>query len=1063
VILPLTERIDEIVPSELREPVQELEEKSGLKLSCRSRFTDGKSGALVYLVEAERERFVDFLGVLKIETPELASYGAPEAKRHEAARSTAWGRRHIPKLLNFSTYSVSGREHAIMLYEIVGQNRSGYTPLGKITDHHEILRSFRTIGWGLLQGWNAKQEASNGKHPQEILSDWLGDRLSKDTLVDFLRDTCNVDPTCFTFRVGKEVMPNPLQYARSTENWGSSSEIGRQVISPVRGHIHGDLNEANVFVNLTKSNSMEFQLIDFSHYELSGYLFFDNAYLVLAHILRESRTIHPGNCSALFLSLTTHKRASGLTSDLVDYYHLFDSVYSTVESWSEKWRNRSLQPDIIKQFYLANVGAAMNFCFKKGLSPDDRYVCFLYSSFYLRVCLEALGVKWMTGNTVELRAPNALFADSDAASIGSTTVVVERLIGVPQQLAPVGVTIRADKRLWHDLRHRVEAYKRRVVGYYKNRSGSEDSVLLQSFKKSEMYDFLIPRRCHYVDGRAVGGEITETIVKYVRSGLPGPIDLAHPPSKLKPLLIMGEYGIGKSTVCYVTLKKLCEELNDSIIPFLIPMSVLSKNPLNYEQLKDEIFNFMVHEYKELLVNRVVLNNLTKEARLVLILDGLDEMSSDLDDASIGRTLSYVKQLATEHIVVLTTRQTYLQNFINRLSFDYEVLLISDYDPGEIEAFINRKYGSDPIRARRIFTVISEKQIKDLAKKPIFLRVIGERIEEIQKHPVINAATLLQILTDEWIVHDVEKDDKLTDQVKREEKETRRKLSEILAIAVNRKGPIDIKSIKGELESEFGTYQSGRDKLNRYYKDARDSTFLITAGEKFETFKFVHKSIVEYFVARRIVDSIRLGEPSLIFRDCKEARSDEIFEFIRSILENELVKNPNLAQNIYDAISESRRHFPRPNVSSLVRIILMMRKLPLKPDLSKLNLSGLVLAFANLEGANLDGASLLKSRLECVNLSHASLKGANLQDADISYSKLASASFEDAKLIGSNLTGSDLMGANFGYSDLTGASFTNVEIDRSTNFAHAISPPEIRQGKVSREGSNKEFKPVIRDY
>ncbi len=97
------------------------------------------------------------------------------------------------------------------------------------------------------------------------------------------------------------------------------------------------------------------------------------------------------------------------------------------------------------------------------------------------------------------------------------------------------------------------------------------------------------------------------------------------------------------------------------------------------------------------------------------------------------------------------------------------------------------------------------------------------------------------------------------------------------------------------------------------------------------------------------------------------------------------------------------------------------------NLEGANLYGANLRDAKLEGANLEGADLTDAKLTGANLRGANLEGADLTDAKLTGAKLGNANLRDAKLEGANLRGADLTGAKLGNANLTGAKLGSADL------------------------------------
>ena len=87
------------------------------------------------------------------------------------------------------------------------------------------------------------------------------------------------------------------------------------------------------------------------------------------------------------------------------------------------------------------------------------------------------------------------------------------------------------------------------------------------------------------------------------------------------------------------------------------------------------------------------------------------------------------------------------------------------------------------------------------------------------------------------------------------------------------------------------------------------------------------------------------------------------------------------------------------------------------DLSETDLTGVNLAYADLQKANLS-----KSKLTGVQLGQANLAGANLSDADLTGAKL-----NMTNLTGAKLTGAKLTEAHLYYAVIKGADFSKADL------------------------------------
>ena len=125
------------------------------------------------------------------------------------------------------------------------------------------------------------------------------------------------------------------------------------------------------------------------------------------------------------------------------------------------------------------------------------------------------------------------------------------------------------------------------------------------------------------------------------------------------------------------------------------------------------------------------------------------------------------------------------------------------------------------------------------------------------------------------------------------------------------------------------------------------------------------------------------------------------------------------------------------------------------ELSKANLSGVVISGANLIKANVRGAILSDAWLVEANLSEADLWNANLSEAIVLDANLTGANRSRANLTGANLSSANLSKANlseawlveasFNKANPTGANLRRAEVDSSTHLPQAT----VKDCKIDR--------------
>ncbi len=509
------------------------------------------------------------------------------------------------------------------------------------------------------------------------------------------------------------------------------------------------------------------------------------------------------------------------------------------------------------------------------------------------------------------------------------------------------------------------------------------------------------------------------------------------------ILILGDYGSGKSGLCQHQMYRLCEEPDSNTIPLFIPLgSFKSYHKEENDNLFEEFCEYIKKEYL-FNITHLDLLELMKKYRIVIIIDALDELTHRLDPATAQAHLEYMLKLSAIVPIILTCRHTYYSGGISKsLVFHPNAVRILDFDGKQIEHFLGLKFSGQNIKIDNIkLKINSDAVLKSIVKKPLFLNIFCDKFEIMQKLAFINEAVLFRTLTSGWLEHESKKPVQIVDpEVKR--KDINQRCSERLAIIeYTSNNPVTTNKIRNIIEDEFEFDASNIEtEFDSYIRYARDSTFLTV--EELDSFRFLLKPFLEFFVASRIVRDIREYPTKGTVDNILLSLTPEIFQFIKFIIDLDwIIKHQALSlipsidnanvrkyldwSNNLIKIVEQFRNKKKTNIKNVIRLLHMTNSLSLKVNLSNLNLDELNDRSLNLNEANLEGTSLVNAKLNGVNFVKANLKGAKLNKAE-----LMGANFSEAKLNGANLTLAQCQRTNF-----TGARMTNVTC-QETDFSTA---------------------------
>lgn len=571
----------------------------------------------------------------------------------------------------------------------------------------------------------------------------------------------------------------------------------------------------------------------------------------------------------------------------------------------------------------------------------------------------------------------------------------------------------------------------------------------------------------------------------------------------KMLLILGQPGIGKSTLITWIMANLVEKKDDI---YVYQFASDLKN-INWQE-----GNILSEILKTLKLNYDELENKT------LILDGFDEVYVKSDRERILNKLNedlkrtnYLKKFS----LIITCRENYVSQ-VQLEECDYITLQV--WDEEQIKSFYEiyeKKSVGENIEGKA--SEISESKInKILEKKGIFgiplilYMVLALDITIEQNSSIIDIYDQVFSLERGGIY------DRCYDLKHRinspEIKEHIHQISQRIAFWIfeNNADRAFISQKKFEEICENEMRRSGK-KGEEIEKDVLIGNFFKLKhyeGKETDELQFVHRSIYEYFVVTYFFESIhelkskeeiagKLGE--LLKDGCL---SEQILEFIKykfdSLKEynlsditrevfiimlrdgmtyhvkgkykNIIVREMSIFSNMLEVV-----HLWNPKLGGIDKSIILYlnhnhsRKL----NLRGIDLKGVGLGRVDLGEADLREADLSRAYLHRVDFKNADLSGADLREADLSGADLMGANISgadlrkaslcgvdlrtvvfdtvdlsEADLSRADLRGVDLSGANLSRANLSGANLRKADISGADLMGADISGADLRGANIS---------------
>jgi len=519
-----------------------------------------------------------------------------------------------------------------------------------------------------------------------------------------------------------------------------------------------------------------------------------------------------------------------------------------------------------------------------------------------------------------------------------------------------------------------ESYIDRVIYDFEHWDEYKDGQrkpIIELFERANLHKYYVHLRC-----RDSNGLVYDPIDKYIEDWI-SKDDKNH-------ITLLGDYGTGKSSfLLYLTyiLAKSCE---DDPFNFPIPIFVSLKNYNRIKNIKEMIQDVIKNDYNIIIHSPVYFQNLLEDGKIILLLDGFDEMESKSNKDIIIKNFEEITKLVTKKSkVILTSRTHYFKTHSQvkdvfnpqydtdllkmiRGNHRFEIVELLEFNNEQIIEFLSR-HTEDYMEMWR--KIKSTYNLEDLSKRPILLEMIIQSLPTLMKAGrEINSSKLYEVYTDIWIQRDDWRSVMIPDEkaIFMEELSLHMFLNNIQSVHYNNLNKIVLEHFKRKIAS--------KEDADVFDTDTRTCSFL--NRDHGGNYKFIHKSFMEFFVAKKFFREI--NDSRIIFFKEKPL-TPEIMNFISKI-------NPD-KNKLYDVIYlTSNRKFEEVKYmgGNAVSILKYMGETFTHKDFSNT-----ILQNADFENTVCDSSNFSNTDLQNSNFIDASLLYTNFEGA-----KLAEALMED---------------------------------------------------------------------
>ncbi|ETR67763.1 MAG: hypothetical protein OMM_11245, partial [Candidatus Magnetoglobus multicellularis str. Araruama] len=518
------------------------------------------------------------------------------------------------------------------------------------------------------------------------------------------------------------------------------------------------------------------------------------------------------------------------------------------------------------------------------------------------------------------------------------------------------------------------------------------------------------------------------------------------------LIVLGDLGTGKSTLAQFLFYDLAKTfLSDPLrhpAPILIPLKEVRKEV----SLEGIIISHFAQNQINIDFNRF--SHLVRVGKIIIFFDGFDEMAdrvqwkvtqsnfNELLRAGQGRgkvfltcRTHYFKDRREQVSLIigkgprLSSTETVLYKELKQKT-GAALVYLKEFNKDQIKDYLRRvrpeAYESDFKKIQRIHN------LEELAHRPLLLDLIVNSLPQLEKHQDVNAANLYAIFTNLWIDRERQKghgkviDSKLklailfqlTWQMWHEEKEEIH-YTDLVQF---------LKQFEGSQTIKWSS-----DVLDDIFREMMTASFLKRDDDG--NFAFMHRSFMEFFLARRIhitfsanpkaiptvLNTRRFDRKVIFFLTLLDRGQNKLKEPLKKILTQPYAKNisENALQILYWSVRIGC------NMEDEINDMQLLQKktgdsIPKGIQMSSALLQEMVFEGADFTEADFSGADLTRA-----NLNHAILDRADLHSAQMDGVRA-----EHIRAIDANFRQAAIKKASFNNSDLTDSTFVGVFKDAS---------------------------------
>lgn len=495
---------------------------------------------------------------------------------------------------------------------------------------------------------------------------------------------------------------------------------------------------------------------------------------------------------------------------------------------------------------------------------------------------------------------------------------------------------------------------------------SGEDPIIDIMRRCDLHKFYVSIR-----GRCSPSDLSEYVMEWLHA------------QDRNQLTLLGDFGTGKSSFLLWLAYSLAKQyLRQPQKIMRMPLFVSLRDHAGKINVEEIIVNTLSNTYGIRNVSFGSFLKLLDAGRLVVLFDGFDEtatMSNSSESLRILRELNSVVRRNAKVIISCRTQYFRTDQEANRdlragLRFketelfleqkgrtNFEIIYVQEFTPTQIEQFLHKHFEGDQQQTKRLLSKMhATYNLWDLAKRPVLLEMILKVYPRLSKSlgkQIITPAELYAAYINDWLAYVAKGNRDVLDQ------DAKKQFCADLAQWMYRHD----REILPHTQLEVLVHSYFKEKPPAAYAaldvEVRTCSFLNRDTEG--NYQFVHKSFMEYFIAKAMAEEVAAEQYDLFGL---KSLSIEITNFMRGMLSGN--------DGYWKAIAWTKKKSRQQTKWVGANAIKMLRA-------ANVDMRGGDFAGAVLSGADFSHVDLQKTSFVRADVADATFSGAQLLDADFS--------------------------------------------------------------------------------